>query len=136
MTVDIRFSDGPIVIPAVSLPSREIGSQLEFSGIVREMEDDRALEALYYEAYESMARRLLEQHFADIARSHPVDEVLFIHRLGKVPVGEASLFMRVLSRRRAEGIAFLAEAVIRLKRDVPIWKLTRPAADGEFPHNP
>jgi hypothetical protein len=40
-----------------------------------------------------------------------------------VPVGEASLVIRVLSSHRAEGLAFLAEAVIRLKQDVPIWKM-------------
>jgi molybdopterin synthase catalytic subunit len=47
---------------------------------------------------------------------------LFIHRLGWVPVGEASLFVRVLSAHRGEALRFLAEAINRLKTDVPIWK--------------
>jgi molybdopterin synthase catalytic subunit len=126
MKAEIQFVERAIVIPPAVLPSREIGSCLEFSGIVREMEGTEALPGLYYEAYEPMARRLLERHFAEIAAAHPVAEVVFIHRLGWVPTGEASLFLRVLSSHRAEGLEFLAAAVIRLKQDVPVWKLTRP----------
>jgi len=48
--------------------------------------------------------------------------VEFIHRLGWVPVGEASLYIRVLSSHRAEGLRFLADSIDRLKQDVPIWK--------------
>jgi len=55
--------------------------------------------------------------------------VLFIHRTGWVPVGEASLFIRVLSAHRGEALQFLAKAIDLLKQDVPIWKrLTRPAS--------
>lgn len=107
----------------MELPSREIGSVLEFYGLVREKEGDALLPGLFYEAHESMAMKLLDRHFAELAEQHPIDSVCFIHRLGMVPVGEASLYMRVLSSHRAEGLAFLSEAVIRLKRDVPIWKM-------------
>jgi molybdopterin synthase catalytic subunit len=123
MKLDIQFTDGPIVVEAAVLPSREIGSQVEFWGIVREMEQGAALAGLHYEAHEPMARRLLERHFGELNAEYPVSEVWFTHRLGWVPVGEASLWMRVLSSHRAEGLAFLAAAVVRLKQDVPIWKL-------------
>jgi molybdopterin synthase catalytic subunit len=120
--IDIHFTTEPIVIPPAAWPSREIGACLEFQGIVREREREAALAGLHYEAYEPMARRVLEQHLRDLAALHPCAAVLFIHRLGWVPVGEASLFIRVLSAHRGEGLALLAAAVDRLKRDVPIWK--------------
>ncbi len=128
MELEIIFTIEPIRTGPVELPSREIGSVLEFQGLVREMEEGKALAGLFYEAHGPMARRVLERHFLELHAGYPVVAVLFIHRLGWVPVGEASLFMRVLSSHRAEGLAFLAEAVIRLKQDVPIWKMA--AAPG------
>lgn len=122
MQVEIVFTHKPIVIPPAQLPSREIGACIEFQGIVRELEQGEALAGLGYEAHEPMARTLLARHFAELAQQHPCAAVLFIHRLGWVPVGEASLFIRVLSAHRGEALRFLAEAIDRLKTDVPIWK--------------
>jgi molybdopterin synthase catalytic subunit len=122
MKIEIHFTAETIVVPTAVLPSREIGAAVEFLGIVRELEDGAPLAGLHYEAYEPMARRLLLRHFEELAVRHPCAAVLFIHRTGWVPVGEASLFLRVLSSHRKEALAFLGEAIDRLKQDVPIWK--------------
>ena len=122
MQLDIRFTFEAIVAPSVTLPSREIGAAVEFLGIVREMEGSASLEGLQYEAYETMARRELEQIFAALQESHPCAAVCFIHRLGWVPVGEASLFIRVLAAHRREALNFLSLAIDQMKADVPIWK--------------
>ena len=118
----ILFTSDPIVIPPTALPSREIGACVEFQGIVRELEQGNALTGLHYEAHESMARKHLERIFDELSATHPCASVVFIHRLGWVPVGEASLFVRVLSAHRGEALRFLTETIDRLKADVPIWK--------------
>jgi molybdopterin synthase catalytic subunit len=123
MEVTIQFTHEPIVIPPEILPTREIGAAVEFRGIVREREGERDLAGLHYEAYEPMARRRLEAHLGELGKMHGCTSVLFIHRLGWVPVGEASLYIRVLSAHRGEALALLAAAVDRLKQDVPIWKV-------------
>lgn len=122
MLSEIHFTADPIVVPPEVLPSRQIGASVEFRGIVREMEQGNTLSGLQYEAYEPMARTVLQRHFDELAAIHPCAAVLFIHRTGWVPVGEASLFIRVLSAHRGEALAFLAGAIDRLKLDVPIWK--------------
>ena len=127
MLIEIHFTAEAIVTPPEKLPSREIGAAVEFLGIVRELENGDALAGLFYEAYEPMARRVLERHFEALAGIHPCVAVHFIHRTGWVPVGEASLFIRVLSSHRKEALAFLGDAIDRLKQDVPIWKrISRP----------
>ncbi len=126
MEITIQFTDVPIVVPPETLPNREIGAALEFRGLVREMEGERALEGLHYEAYEAMAHRRLGEHLAELGRQYRCAAILFIHRLGWVPVGEASLYIRILSVHRGEAIALLAAAVDRLKQDVPIWKVAAP----------
>src|SRR4051812_23886420 len=116
----IEFTTAPIVAPALTLPSREIGACVEFLGIVRELERGEALRGLQYEAYESMAHRHLIRIFDEISVRHPCDAVHFIHRLGWVPVGEPSLFLRVLASHRGEALRLCADAIDRMKADVPI----------------
>jgi len=126
MKIEIKFTAEPIVVPPLSLPSREIGAVVEFHGIVREMEGEMPLDGLFYEAYESMAENVLEKHLLELAALHGCTAVIFIHRTGWVPVGEASLYLRVASSHRAEALRFLADSIDRLKLDVPIWKRTAP----------
>jgi molybdopterin synthase catalytic subunit len=122
MDISIEFTTGPIVPPVLVLPTREIGACVEFLGIVRELEQGAALSGLHYEAHESMAARQLRRIFEELNAAHPCAAVQFIHRLGFVAVGEASLFIRVLASHRGEALRFCAEAIDRMKADVPIWK--------------
>ncbi|WP_411825796.1 molybdopterin synthase catalytic subunit [Luteolibacter sp. AS25] len=118
----ILFTHEPIVVPELVLGSREIGAVVEFQGLVREIEGELALDGLYYEAYEEMAEKVLAGHLDELGELHGCEAVEFVHRLGWVPVGGASLYIRVLSAHRAEGLRFLADSIDRLKMDVPIWK--------------
>ena len=122
MRAEIVFTHEMLVPPPLKTGSREIGACVEFQGIVRELESGCALSGLGYEAHESMARRQLERIFRELADESPIDSVLFIHRLGWVPVGEVSLFVRILSAHRSEALAFCGAAIDQMKQDVPIWK--------------
>lgn len=124
MQIYIHFTPEPIIVPPHLLPSREIGASIEFQGIVRELEGGNAVRGLLYEGYEPMARLVLSRHLAELGDRHRCASVVFIHRLGWVPVGEASLYIRVLSMHRGEALSFLSACVDRLKQDVPIWKGT------------
>ncbi len=129
MRTEIVFTHSPLIVPLLRPESREVGACVEFHGIVRELEQGRALAGLEYEAHEPMARRHLERIFSELAVAHPIVAVLFIHRLGWVPVGEASMFMRVLAAHRGEALAFCGATIDRMKQDVPIWKRDT----GNFP---
>ena len=126
MQSEVIFTNEPIAIPASALVSREIGAVVEFRGVVRSQEKGRALEGLNYEAYEAMARRVFDAIFADLAREHPVESVTVIHRLGWVPVGDASLYVCVQAKHRGEALAFCGALIDRMKEDVPIWKMAAP----------
>ena len=122
MRAEIVFTHEPLVAPPLRMESREVGACVEFRGIVRELENGSALSGLRYEAHESMARAQLGRIFCELNVEHPIEAVLFVHRLGWVPVGEASMFARVLAAHRGEALAFCGAAIDRMKRDVPIWK--------------
>ncbi|MEO8350303.1 MAG: molybdenum cofactor biosynthesis protein MoaE [Chthoniobacteraceae bacterium] len=125
MKTEIHFTSDAIVIPPSSMASREIGACVEFQGIVRETENGATLTGLHYEAYRSMAETILRRHLDALAAKYGCASVHFIHRLGWVPVGEPSLFIRVESAHRGEALQLLAEAIDLLKTDVPVWKVVR-----------
>ncbi len=122
MKIHIEFTRSAIVPPAADGVPPGIGACLEFSGIVRELENGAKIPGLFYEAYEPMARAQLEKILRQLALKHPCEEVVFIHRLDFVPVGEASLFIRIGSWHRQAGLALMGELIDRLKADVPVWK--------------
>jgi len=122
MKTHIQFTRVPIVPPAASFPTAEVGACLEFSGIVRELENGGKIPGLFYEAYEPMARTQLERIFNELSTKHSCDEIFFIHRLDFVPVGESSLFIRICSGHRLPALLLMGQLIDRLKTDVPIWK--------------
>lgn len=124
MKTCIEFTRSPIVPPAVPSAGREIGAILEFLGVVRELENGRKIPGLRYEAYEPMARTQLEKICTELSAKHPCKEIWFIHRLEFVPVGEASLFVRINAGHRGPALALMAELIDRLKADVPVWKIS------------
>jgi molybdopterin synthase catalytic subunit len=123
MQASIILTPKPILRPPLISESREVGAVLEFDGIVREKENGLPIKGLHYEAYEPMAEKVMRAIFEEIAVEHPCESVEFIHRLGWVPVGESSLYIRVQSKHRAPTFGFLQECIDRMKRDAPIWKI-------------
>jgi molybdopterin synthase catalytic subunit len=98
------------------------GASVDFWGVVRALEDGREISGIEYEAHQAMAQHQMER-IAEAARSEfGLEKLILQHRIGFVPAGEASLFLRVGSAHR--GAAFEASAwiVAELKKKVPIWK--------------
>ncbi|MCC7519098.1 MAG: molybdenum cofactor biosynthesis protein MoaE [Verrucomicrobiae bacterium] len=123
MQLDLRLTDSPIPYPPRPWPNDTgAGAVAEFYGIVRGVEEGRALRALRYEAYADMAEREIRRLLGELAARHPCRRVAVIHRLGLVPVGEAAIYVRVESAHRAEAFALLQDFMDRLKQEVPIWK--------------
>jgi len=98
------------------------GAWLEFYGVVRASEDDHPIVALDYEAHPEMAQHQLEQLLSRLETRYPLLAVLVVHRLGVVPVGTASLLVRILSAHRKEALEACASLIDELKHWVPIWK--------------
>lgn len=100
----------------------DCGAVVEFHGVVREAENQLPITALVYEAYRPMAERLLRDHLEAVLQTHECRVGLVHHRIGTVPIGEASLYVAVASPHRKEALAAVGDFIDRLKSDVPIWK--------------
>jgi len=125
MWIDLAWTREPIARPQIwDAPfDSETGSLAEFYGMVRETEGEEKISGLRYEAYVSMAEKVMREKIADLGKRHPCQAVRVVHRLGFVPKGESAIYVGVRSRRRQEGFLFLQEFMDEFKKDVPIWKM-------------
>ncbi len=90
-----------------------------------EQDPDRSpkeTERLRYEAYEPMALDELVRLADEAAGRWPLERCCLLHRLGEVPVAEASVIVGVATAHRAEAFAACRWLIDTLKERVPIWK--------------
>ena len=98
------------------------GAVVAFLGTVRDLTDGKVTVSLDYEAYPGMAEKKLAEIEADTRARWPVGEIVLVHRLGHLDVGEISVAVAVSCPHRAEAFAACRHAIDRLKELVPIWK--------------
>lgn len=100
----------------------EAGAVVLFLGTTREMTDGRRTVTLDYEAYDGMAEKKLAELEAEARSRWSLVECVIVHRLGRVPLAEASVAIAVSTPHRADAFAAGQWLIDMLKRDVPIWK--------------
>ncbi len=111
------------VDPSTSLrTSLAAGAVVDFWGIVRSTESGREIDGIEYEAHQAMAEHQLKLLAQQMIEKFALERVIIHHRIGFIIAGEASLFLRVASRHRAEAFRASRWAVDELKKKVPIWK--------------
>lgn len=99
------------------------GAVSVFIGTTRDNHNGKQVKSLYFEAYEAMAQKSLQKIARDVASEHKgLQHVSIVHRLGTVPVGEASIAIAVSSPHRAQAMAACQYIIDTLKVSVPIWK--------------
>jgi molybdopterin converting factor subunit 1 len=89
----------------------------------------RAVESLEYEAHEPMALATLGAIADEIEARFGVDRVAIVHRIGDVPLGEASIAVVAVAPHRDAAFQAARYAIDETKARAPIWKAER-FADG------
>lgn len=109
----------------------DCGAITLFLGTTRDHHQGRRVTRLAYEAYEPMALAALEALERATVERFDVAACRIVHRIGEVPMTEASVAVVVAAAHR--GAAFDASrwAMDELKRTVPIWKKETYAEGGE-----
>src|SRR6266436_1962081 len=117
------------------------GAIVTFDGFVRNESHGREASYLEYEAYESMALGKMKEIAAQIHEKFAIHRVVIVHRLGRLEIGETSVFIAVSAPHRGAAFDACRFAIDTLKRTVPIWQKEYFAdgavrADGELPPAP
>src|SRR5262245_35865260 len=109
----------------------DCGAVALFLGATRDHHQGREVVRLCYEAYEPMALEALSSLERETVARFPVVLCRIVHRLGEVPLAEASVAVVVAAGHRGPAFEACRWAMDELKRTVPIWKKESYAGGGE-----
>jgi molybdopterin synthase catalytic subunit len=116
--VHARIVGEPLSIPRLIEAVRDprAGAVVTFMGITREVP------ALEYEAYAEMAEPELAEIVSAAVSRHGLTAAAAEHRVGTVPLSEASVAVAASAPHRAEAFAGAREIIDEIKARAPIWK--------------
>jgi MoaE-MoaD fusion protein len=100
----------------------EDGAVVVFDGIVRNHSRGRQTLHLDYEAYEEMAVRQMRELGSKALERFSIRQVVMIHRLGRLEIGESSVLIIVASAHRSAAFEACRWLIDSIKQTVPIWK--------------
>ena len=121
------LTDDPI--DAAALVRRVIrpsdGAYVLFEGVVRNSNEGKQVESIFYDAYRPMAEKEIGKIVDEVQRQFPDVAIGIAHRLGNLAVGESSIAIACASPHRGESFAACRMMIDRIKQTVPIWKKER-----------
>jgi molybdopterin synthase catalytic subunit len=93
-----------------------------FLGVVRNTSLGRTVSYLEYDAYPSMAEKVMREIAEEAKGRFVLESCAVMHRTGRLEIGEASLLIAVSSAHRAASFEGCHWLVNEVKRRVPVWK--------------
>lgn len=123
MTVPLLTRD-PIDVAALAatVASAGRGGMVMFVGSVRRGPDDGPVSAIDYGVYDEMAVAEVERMLGEARARWPAACCILQHRVGQVPVGEASIAVVVAAPHRGEAFEACRYVIEEVKRRFPAWK--------------
>ena len=98
------------------------GGTCVFTGTVRNGPDEQGVTAIEYSAYEEMVEAEFDRLLTDARARWPDARIAVRHRLGTIPVGEASIAIAAAAPHRAQAFEACRYVIEEVKRRVPVWK--------------
>ncbi|XP_056397847.1 molybdopterin synthase catalytic subunit-like [Hyla sarda] len=103
--------------------SPSCGAVSIFVGTTRNSFEEKKVIHLEYEAYVPMAEMEIKKILMDIRQKWPsVKNMAVYHRLGSVPITEASIIIAISSPHREDSLDAVKYCINTIKATVPIWK--------------
>lgn len=120
--IELTYSalDTNAILSRVRSPSA--GANVLFLGTTRDTFEGRAVARLSYESYAPLALRTLTGISRRARQTHGLVGVCIAHRLGSVPIGEASIAIAVSAAHRRAAWRAGEEVLEECKAKAEIWK--------------
>lgn len=121
MSLEVKLTTEPLSGFNPDFSDRD-GALVDFFGVVRGVENGQPIDGIEYQAFVEMAEIELKRIAENARKDFMLGLVLVHHRIGFVPAGEPSLFVRVAAPHRDAAFAGCQHIIEQLKARVPIWK--------------
>lgn len=109
-----------------------VGGTALFVGSVREMNDASRVSAMTLEHYPGMTEKALSEIEAEARHRWPVDDVLIIHRFGRMLPGDDIVLVLCSSAHREAAFSACQFLMDWLKTKAPFWKLEEGEGDARW----
>ncbi|MCS6947310.1 MAG: molybdenum cofactor biosynthesis protein MoaE [Steroidobacteraceae bacterium] len=118
------FSASPLDTAALARTLRDpgCGGFCTFEGWVRNHNEGHAVTRLEYQAFEALALKEGERIIAEACARYGVRNVLCVHRLGELAIGDVAVWVGVSGAHRDEAFRACRYIIDEVKHRVPIWK--------------
>lgn len=98
------------------------GAFVIFEGIVRNHNEGKEVLQLEYEAYEKMCEKEAEKIFKEAKNLYKIFEIVCIHRVGLLEIGDIAVWLGVNSAHRGDSFKACEYIINQIKTRLPIWK--------------
>ncbi|MBI4430599.1 MAG: molybdenum cofactor biosynthesis protein MoaE [Candidatus Omnitrophica bacterium] len=98
------------------------GAKVTFVGYVRNHNDGKIVDKLYYECYPSMAEKQIQNIINRAKAIWNIKNVRVLHRVGWLRIGDIAVFVSVEAEHRDGAFLACRWVIDTIKQDVPIWK--------------
>ena len=101
--------------------ANNIGAVVSFVGTVRDLED-APIRYMELEHYPNMTKKALESIALEAQKKWPIDNVVIIHRVGKLEINEQIVLVITTAQHRKEAFQACEFIMDYLKTRAPFWK--------------
>ncbi len=123
-------------LAALGEGNRAVGGICAFVGLVRDVAGERAIRSMTLEHYPGMTEKQLADIEAEARRRWPLEEILIVHRYGKLLPGDRIVLVATASGHRQAAFEASRFLIDWLKTKAPFWKLEDTGDGGRWvePH--
>lgn len=134
MAVRVQREDFDIgaEVAAMTRGRTDVGAVVTFSGLCRGITGSETIGALTLETYEAMAVAELSRIEAEARGRWPLQDVLVVHRHGRMEPGDNIVLVVTLSEHRAAAFEAAEFLMDYLKTNAPFWKFEDGAKGGAW----
>ena len=129
--ISVQFADFSLKHEAEALRlDNSVGAIVTFSGLVRDMHEEHAVNGLFLEHYPGMTEKSLQAIATEAQQRWALLAITIIHRIGELKAGDQIVFVGVSSSHRSAAFSACEFIMDYLKTRAPFWKKSL-QADGE-----
>jgi molybdopterin synthase catalytic subunit len=122
--------DAGALLAAFSAGRRESGAVVSFTGLCRA--EGGGVAALELEAYEGFTDVEIEAMAAETKSRFSLDDVLVVHRTGRIAPGEPIVFVATAAAHRRAAFEGCDQLMDYLKSRAPFWKKSHEAGGARW----
>jgi molybdopterin synthase catalytic subunit len=118
------LSDRPFDVAALraGLLDARVGAYASFEGWVRDHNDGKPVQGLFYESYRELAEAEGERILEEAMQRFDITAAACVHRTGELALGDLAVWVGASAAHRGPAFDACRWIIDEVKSRVPIWK--------------